>query len=106
MPLRDPSTHPILREARPAHPFWTLQPRLFFGQIPASTEPTKDKDATIRASLVSIRARAICLVPIGPACPFLWTSLLSQSWKNSSLTGKKEDNTHHFLTKPDYVFAG
>ena len=96
MLLRKPSTHPVLREARPAHPFWTLRPQLFFGQIPASTEPAEDKDATIRASGVSLRARATCLVPVCPACPFLWTWLLLQSWKNNSLTGKKKDNTHHF----------
>lgn len=26
----------------PSHPFWILLPRLFFGQIPASTEPAKN----------------------------------------------------------------
>lgn len=32
------------REAMPSHPFWTLLPQLFFGQIPASTEPANTKN--------------------------------------------------------------
>lgn len=76
-PLRGQACSPIL---------WTLRPRLFF-RTDLHQPNLQGTRATIKGSLGSIRVRATCLVPA--SAPFLGTSLLLQSWKNNSITGRR-----------------
>lgn len=96
----------------PSHPFWTLLPQLFFGQIPASTEPAKNKEGTYQGPSWALPLMLGCILtpPLfteNPTVPLHvgWICLFCHLTP-VHLQGRKEDSTLQFLENPVMPFEG